>query len=491
MASTVPTILPNKVSPLHLAALTAPDSLAIKSGERELSYQQLSEHVLALGQQLTEKGLTTGDKLGVICSNRPEALMLYWACIDLGLLFCPISPKFPQTQILALLQQYDIRHLWSDDCKFLNNTESKHSLLPEPLTDLNFSAKSELTRAETIPQIDPDTRANIIFTSGSSGTPKAAVHCLSQHIVSAKGSASLISLNSGDRWLASLPLFHIGGLAIFNRCALATACVVFATEGQSLPQQLITNKVTHVSLVSTQLQRLLQQHSDSLQYCKTLLLGGGAIPQPLLDKLADMGIPAFTSYGMTEMASQITTGKALGDGSSGKLLPGRELEIRNGEIWVKGDTLFCGYLTTNKQGEAAEQLQLAIDQDGWFCTRDRGYWDNKGNLHITGRSDNMFVCGGENLQPEEVEAVLKRFPGVEDALVFPVADKEFGCLPVAVIKGELPEQHKLDEFVAEQIARFKRPRSCFPWPEQEQPTGLKINRKQVIAEVRAQFNLAE
>lgn len=467
----------NLHSPLHQAAQRHPDALALKHGEHELSYSALSERVLALGQSLRANGLQHGDRLGVISSNRPEALMLYWACIDLGLLFCPVSPKFPEAQIQALLQQYQIRHIWTD---------SEQLLTSDMALDIDFSLKSH----QQAPQIDTECWANIIFTSGSSGTPKAAVHSLSQHIASAEGAASRISLACNDRWLASLPLFHIGGLAIFNRCALAGACVVFPASDQPLNKQLLENHVTHVSLVSTQLQRLLQDHSDSLKYAKTLLLGGGAIAQPLLDRLAELGIPAFTSYGMTEMASQITTGKALGDGSSGQLLPGRELEIRDGEIWVKGQTLFKGYLQTDTSA-TQNNIFMPADDKGWFCTKDRGYWDDNGNLHITGRSDNMFVCGGENLQPEEVEAVLKRLPGVEDALVFPVADKEFGCLPGAIIKGEMPAQAQADAFICERIARFKRPRYYYPWPQQVAQTGLKVNRNQVVAAVRAQFNLTE
>ncbi|MGI2258446.1 o-succinylbenzoate--CoA ligase [Shewanella sp. GXUN23E] len=470
------------LSPLHQAAVDAPQAIAVCAAGQQLSYQQLSQRVLALATSLSNQGLGRGDVLGVISSNRLEMLMLYWACLDIGALFCPVSPKFPPAQITTLLKRCGARYYWSDAGLpgSGSNAGPEQALTANPLNTasltpltLDFNAVATQTPA----MLDDTQAANIIFTSGSSGMPKAAVHNLAQHMASAVGSASLIALTEGDRWLASLPLFHIGGLAILNRCAAARACVVFADAGQPLAQQLLSHQITHLSLVATQLQRLLQQAQDSLKYIKALLLGGGAIAQPLLDKLDTLGIHAFTSYGMTEMASQITTGKALGDGSSGKLLPGRELILRDGVIWVRGATLFMGYLSDTG-------LERQTDSQGWFCTKDRGYWDDAGHLHICGRSDNMFVCGGENLQPEEVEAVLKQLPGVEDALVFALADEEFGCLPAAIIKGQIPSQVQADEFICRHIARFKRPRAYFSWPAGVAQTGLKINRRQLIDAVR-------
>ncbi|MCF1437960.1 MAG: o-succinylbenzoate--CoA ligase [Shewanella sp.] len=458
------------LSPLHQAAVEAPNALAVCTPDRQISYAELSRRISALAASLTEQGIKPGEVVGVISSNRLEMLMLYWACVDTGALFCPVSPKFPAAQIDALLNGCGAVRYWSS---------CKQELTNYPLT-LNFDAHTEQPPA-TVDFIRP---ANIIFTSGSSGTPKAVVHNLAQHVASATGSASLIALHQGDRWLASLPLFHIGGLAILNRCALARASVVFADTSQPLAQQLLTHHISHLSLVATQLQRLLNQAPDSLKYIKALLLGGGAIAQPLLDRLDESGIAAFTSYGMTEMASQITTGKALGNGSSGNLLPGRELTLRDGVIWVRGDTLFMGYLSN-------VGLNRETDEEGWFCTKDRGYWDDAGHLHICGRSDNMFVCGGENLQPEELEVVLKQLPDVEDALVFALTDEEFGCLPAAIIKGRMPVQADADEFVCRHIARFKRPRAYFPWPEEVTQTGLKTNRNQVVDAVRQREGLAK
>ncbi len=266
-----------------------------------------------------------------------------------------------------------------------------------------------------------------------------------------------------------------GGLAIVNRCALSAATIVMVDDSLPLSAQLQRDPISHLSLVATQLQRLLADSPASLSKVKCLLLGGGAIGRELTDALQQLGISAFTSYGMTEMGSQITTSSADIAGS-GELLPNRELCIKDGVIWVKGATLFLGYLQPDGS------IQRDTNSDGWFCTKDRGYFDDHGQLHIQGRSDNMFICGGENIQPEEIEAALKLHPQILDAIVFGEANEEFGLLPSAILKtrdGTLPTDAELTEFLLPKIARFKRPRVYYPWPNGDFQ-GLKVQRKQVI-----------
>ena len=128
---------------------------------------------------------------------------------------------------------------------------------------------------------------------------------------------------------------------------------------------------------------------------RELLLGGAAIPQPLVNRLSAMGLVPKVSYGLSEMGSQVCTGQPTGAGVVGLPLPGREVCIRQGEICVRGETLFAGYF---KDGA----LALPLDQDGWFHTRDKGHLTTGGELVVEGRLDNLFISGGENIQPETV-----------------------------------------------------------------------------------------
>ncbi|MEN8617375.1 o-succinylbenzoate--CoA ligase [Shewanella baltica] len=454
------------LSPVHQAALAFPQLTAIKLAGQDIRYSELSQRVIALGQQLRAAGIAEDEPLACVAVNNLEMICLYWACIDIGAIFFPISPRFPLAQIQGLIDEHQIRYVWRAEISDLQNCSQQA---------LDFNRLSK----ESAQPVDITRPANVILTSGSSSFPKAAVHCLANHIANAEGARSLIPLEQGDAWLLSLPLFHIGGLAILNRCALVGATVVMPDQALSLSQQIDQDKLTHLSLVPAQLSKLLADTSSKLKSIKALLLGGGAVSLDLLVELKQRNIASYTSYGMTEMGSQITTGPALSDGSSGKLLPKRELKIEDGVIWVRGESLFMGYLTD-------KGIEKPLDADGWFYTKDRGEWDENGNLHILGRVDNMFICGGENIQPEEIEAALKQHPQIDDAIVFAIPDAQFGNLPAAILRGSLTHHtesiaSELELFLADKIARFKRPRQYYVWPENHEQTGLKVNRKALIA----------
>ncbi len=169
----------------------------------------------------------------------------------------------------------------------------------------------------------------------------------------------------------SLPLFHVGGLAIFFRTLLSGAAIVLPTEKQTLANSLKYNNVTHLSLVPTQLHRLLQTNAgrDSLLKLKLILLGGSVIPETLLDQCAELGLNVNTTYGSTEMASQVATGKK----GCCQILPFREVRISSendayNEIEVRGKTRFLGYL--DESG-----LRQPFDKNGWFKTGDLGTLD--------------------------------------------------------------------------------------------------------------------
>jgi O-succinylbenzoic acid--CoA ligase len=220
---------------------------------------------------------------------------------------------------------------------------------------------------------------------------------------------------------------------------------------------------THASLVATQLQRLLREGAVPASL-RAVLLGGGPMPEMLLDAATEAELPVHTSYGMTEASSQVTTTppgatrEALR--TSGRVLPYRELRIsEGGEILVRGQTLFQGYL------EGGE-LRDPTDAEGWFHTGDLGALDADGSLTVLGRLDNMFVSGGENVQPEEIEAALKRLPGVEEAVVVPFPDAEFGHRPAAFVRTDDAVQNgELAEGLASLLPRFMIPLAFHPWPE--------------------------
>jgi len=231
---------------------------------------------------------------------------------------------------------------------------------------------------------------------------------------------------------------------------------------------------THISLVATQLYRLLE-HKDNqvlLRSLKYILLGGSAIPRSLLEKALSLQLPVYVSYGLTEMSSQVATGKVeASDQPCARLLPYRQLKIdSDGQILVKGEVLFKGYLHQNK-------IALPLTKDGWFKTGDLGKLEH-GCLSVLGRLDNMFICAGENIQPEEIENVLLRLPQVKEAVVVPKEDAQYGTRPVAFIRteGTFNEQF-LNTHCIQHLPKIKVPVCFYPWPEELVTQGIKISRK--------------
>jgi O-succinylbenzoic acid--CoA ligase len=350
-----------------------------------------------------------------------------------------------------------------DDRRLQTNGTGLQSLEPESLLE----ESQQSVEAEDIPLGRP---ATIVFTSGSTGIPKAALHTFGNHYHNALGSNTNIALRPGDRWLHSLPLYHVGGLSILFRCLLAGATVALPLQGRSLGEAIARFDATHVSLVSTQLLRLLRE-DPNLAGLKTVLMGGGPVPASLVDEAVARGLPIHTSYGLTEMASQVTTTppgaspEALR--TAGRVLPGREVSI-SGEILVRGETLFAGYVE-------GEKIDRPLDADGWFHTGDLGDLDQDGCLRVLGRRDNLFISGGENIQPEEIEEALCRLKGVSEAVVVPVTDPEFGHRPVAFVRTESSGIAHLAPELEKILPRFKIPTAFHPWPEATQ-RGMKPDR---------------
>ncbi len=428
-----------------------------------------------------------------LCSVNPEYILKSMLALWLkGAVTVPLNPKFPQKQKIELMKK--------------TGSTLLEQLKSNKTTSENYSSFSSLQ------SIDPDAWASIIFTSGSTGSPKAVVHSLANHFYSALGANQLMPLNPGDRWMVSLPLYHVGGLAIFFRTLLSGATMVVPSEKLTLVETLTNKKISHLSLVPTQLQRLLQSSAgiDSLLQLKLILLGGSPIPETLLDQSEELGLNINTTYGSTEMASQVATGKK----DNHRILPFREVRISSEkdacpEIEVRGKTRFLGYL--DESG-----LSQPFDKNGWFKTGDIGALDvnptkiknfqpenyNVGyrktlndqsdivhSLTVLGRKDNMFISGGENIHPEEIEQVMYKSGMIKEAVVVPVKDVEFGARPVAFLKyKESASETELVKLLEKQLVNFKVPELFLPWPESS-GTGLKPNQKELSQQAQGQFDL--
>ncbi len=461
--------------PLRATALAAPEAPSIIRSEDTLTFRDLDRRVSAAAENLAESGIEAGNRVALYLPKDERYIVLFLALIRIGAVACPISTRLPPVGVAPLLRKAACEALIAEDEALFESTETARKVRPVALLEDGVD-HIETPKPLDIPLVLP---ATIVFTSGSSGAPKAALHTFGNHYYNALGSNENIALDAkrGDRWLHSLPLYHVGGLSILFRCLLAGAAMILPEPGAPLDRAIAENSATHVSLVATQLLRMMREESvPALETLKAVLLGGGPVPSELVEEAARRGLPIHASYGLTEMASQVTTTPSGASSeklrTSGQVLPHRQVSISpEGEILVRGETLFAGYV----EGEAVD---LPLDERGWFHTGDLGDLDEDGYLDVRGRKDNLFISGGENVQPEEIEDALRRLDGVEDAVVAPVPDAEFGFCPVAFARmaDGTPPPPDLAAALEPILPRFKIPVAFHEWPEDAGQVGMKVDR---------------
>lgn len=462
--------------PLDEAAEIFRELPALICSNRRFSYQEYRNLVSATAKKLGDLGFEEGDRVALLFANDWRYVVLIMALLRIRVIVCPLDSRTPPQGLKPLLDKIACHKL------IIPSRETTREILtggnvfdPNELVDVDDVRKKSLTEVE----VDTEQSATIIFTSGSLGTPKAVLHSYGNHYYNAKGSNQNIRLGPGDRWLLALPLYHVGGLSILFRCILNGAAVVVPGKDEKFQESLNRYSITHLSLVPTQLYRLLREErtNEVRAELRAVLLGGASVPANLLEEGFARGLPLYTSYGLTEMASQVTATSS--DTSreqrftSGKVLAYRQLCISPaGEILVKGETLFKGYVDR-------EALERPVDSDGWFTTGDLGKLDPDGYLTVRGRKDNMFISGGENIQPEEIEMALCEHAAVMQAVVVPVPDEEFGSRPVAFVQSRSARFHpqELIEFVGEKLARYKIPIAFYDWPETAGLEGMKVSRE--------------
>ncbi|MBI4556023.1 MAG: o-succinylbenzoate--CoA ligase [Candidatus Hydrogenedentes bacterium] len=461
--------MPSVPCPIESRARDSGDSAAVATSRGIRSYRQFHAQVSRVQAELTAGPVRAGTRVALRMPVSEDCVVLFWALLRAGALVCPISMRWPEDAVRSALAEIG--------CNFV----LRESVPAEIAGDEGVGDREDALPAADRPvhHFDAERLATVVSTSGSTGTPKAVLHRFGSHYVSAQWSNRNLPLTEGDRWLLSLPLYHVSGIAILFRCALAGAALVIPDIKEDIAETIARYAVTHVSLVPTQLYRLLQTREgrEALGRLRVILVGGGPVPPPLIHEAASLNLPIFTTYGLTEMASQVTTTRH-GDSLEHLLSCGCALDANSimsapdGEILVRGDTLFAGYL----QGDAAH---LPLTADGWFATGDLGRFDEDGYLHVLGRKDNMFISGGENVYPEEIEKCLCQVSGIEEAVVVPVEDEEFGQLPVAFVRtaGDTPlTPTAIKEHLARTLPRFKIPKRLLAWPKECTETGLKRDR---------------
>jgi len=413
----------------------------------------------------SEKNFGTEDSdqqpaIGICMHSNSKAVESMLKYLQSGFRVCLISIRWPSFLIDTTLSKLDIKQVVSSRTDLETTT-----LDPESLETKNLGSYKNAKLS--------DQATTIIFTSGSSNQPKAVLHSVDHHRISAERVVSELHLGSHDKWLLCLPIWHVSGLSIVFRCLIADAEIVIPDPSYSLYQAISTYRITHISMVSTQLLQVMETRAPSC--IRAVIVGGGPIPVHALERARKNGWPIHTTYGMTETSSMVTLSDLNSTlGSMGRTLEGHELLIsEDQEILVRSASVGSGYIID-------EKLHTIVDEDGWFHTGDMGMIDERNELHVLGRKDNMFISGGENISPEEIEFHINNFPRVQESIVIPVPHPDFGHRPVAFVRGLL-QVKALSEYLTENLPTFMIP-NIYHWPEHIPASQNKPNRKTFIQE---------
>jgi O-succinylbenzoic acid--CoA ligase len=294
----------------------------------------------------------------------------------------------------------------------------------------------------------------VVPTSGSSGEPRGVI--LTRGNVAASVDASQRRLGNGphDRWLVTLPLFHVGGLSIVWRSLAAGGSIELHRrfDADMAIAALRSGSVTMASLVPTMLHRILERDPGPYEGLSAILLGGARASAALVERALLAGLPVLQTYGMTETCSQVATverGTAIQAlGTVGPPLHGFAVSLEGGEILVDGPAVSPGYV-----GEPA--------RIGPHRTGDLGCVDEHGRIVVTGRLDGVIVTGGENVHPGVVEAAIESIPSTGQAVVFGAADDEWGEVVVAVVEARSEDLPRIAGDVRPLLARHEVPQRWF------------------------------
>lgn len=467
---------------LTRCAENRPGHLAVQCEQEQWSFAELNQRVTRLARQLATLGVQEGNRVALLAANGLAYVATVHALTRLGATLVPLNVRLSVEELrwqvrdvraMLLISDADYAELAAEIGRALSHLP-RATLAARAMED--ETVVSELSEAEVALRtlVDLNATQAILYTSGTTGTPKGAIITYGMQWWNAIGSALNLGHRDDDRWLVCLPLFHIGGLSILMRSIIYGISVIVHQKFDPIAvnKAICEDNVSLISVVAVMLQRMLAVVDTA--YPPTLrcvLLGGGPAPRSLLEECVHRTIPVVQTYGLTEACSQAVTlapADALRKlGSAGRPLFPVQLRILHngqpalphtpGEIFLKGPTITPGY------GDRPEATAAAFS-DGWFATGDIGYLDDEGYLYVLDRRADLIISGGENVYPAEIEAVLMAHPAILEAGVCGQNDAEWGQVPIAFVHvqpGRSVTTDELMNYVQQRLARYKRPRAIY------------------------------
>lgn len=474
MDHTVPLNLGDLVDRTQDLDKTALIDLSAEGAPREYTYREFEALVCACARGLSRRGLQRGDSVAIAARNGAPFLALYFAAMRAGLVAVPVNHKFPRDTIAFVLSDCGARIAFCD--------AERQALLPDSVPVVNFEdaaaweAFLDPGPFETVVPA-PNEAAMVLYTSGSTGRPKGVLLSHAGHLWAVRA-----RLRGGpyrdERLIVAAPLFHMNGLgtAKFVFAAHASLVLMPQFDARRYLQAIGRYRVTWLTSVPTMLAMILNERDElartDLSSVKFVRMGSAPASDKLIDKLREAFPKARISnvYGTTEagpvMFGPHPDGLPKPDLALGWPLPGVEVrlvgpdgqEAEAGVLWIRTPANMIRYLNL------PHKTREALTPDGWYKSGDLFRRDANGAYYCEGRADDMFICGGENIFPGEVEQMLERHPEILQACVVPVADEIKGQKPVAFVilrPGSPLSEQQVREFALANAPAYQHPRRVF------------------------------
>ena len=465
-----------------------PDRLALKKGDVKYTYAQLKKEVIKLKNYLLKLGLEKGDKFAVFGENRPEWAIGYLAIVRAGLVVVPVDRILSEAEILHILRNSEAKGVVaSENCidKIEDIKQELHTF--KHIIPMDTIKDMEAGKEVSVKDIDPDSLAVLIFTSGTTGTSKAVMLSHNNIICNLEGVDKIIEVTEKDTLVSIIPMHHTfegtagfilplrKGAAIYYPVSLKPKDLVATMKeanvscfiavpllfekfldavhrkvaAASIPKKIMFNAISGIGSVFKFLRKPLfskVRYEMGLGNLRLACAGGAALTEKVARGLKLFAIPIIQGYGLTETAPVISVSplEKPKTASVGIVLPGIELKIHKpekdgiGEIIMRGPNMMLGYY---KNQTATDE----VIKDGWLYTGDLGHLDDDGYLYISGRKKSLIVTqSGKNIYPEELEEKLVKSQWVKEVLVVPRIDaktkKESICALI------FPDYELLEEY---------------------------------------------
>ena len=454
----------------------APVAPAVISGGEQVSYAELDARTRGVAAQLHNLGVGEGDRVAVCCSNRIEMLELVFACARLGAILVPINNRLTGPEVRFQLEDCEPSLVLADAAR--TGLLRAAGTQPEALDRFASAAHATCQQGSAPTAVagdGPERPLLLVYTSGTTGTPKGAVLPQRALYHTALNSVAHERFGPGSIVASVLPLFHVGGLNVQTiPCLYAggTVVLVEAFSPEGLLEVLRRHRPTHLLLVPAAMEALLAAPSllpEDLASLGALNCGSSLVPESLIRRFNALGVRVVQVYGATETgptAVVLNYADAHHVGSCGKPAAHCELRIvdasgedvapgETGELWLRGPNLFSHYW--KRPAETARAFR-----GGWYSTGDLGHADEEGFVYISGRRRELIISGGENIYPAELELVIGRHPSVAQVAVVGRPDPRWGEVPVAFVvtePGAAIEAGPLTDWCASRLARYKQPKA--------------------------------